>query len=129
MKCSAVLAFVLVLASVSAEAASNVSSKYDGVYDGAATPAPDMGAANCSAFVLRDVKLEKGAFKPGTTEGGASLSVGGFITEEGYVSAYMMRPGHLRAPLDGRLDAGVIVAGFIEPDSGCIGVVHLRARP
>ncbi len=129
MKCAAVLASALMLASVSAEAASNVSSKYDGVYDGDATPAPNMGAANCSAFVLRDVKLEKGAFKPGATEGGASLSVSGFITEDGYVSAYMMRSGHLRAPFDGRLDAGVIVAGFIEPDSGCIWVVHLQARP
>lgn len=127
MRLLSVLAAFLVLVSFSVEAASNVSAKYDGIYEGAATPAPGLGTANCLAFPLTDVRLEKGFFK--AARAGSNVSISGFITEEGYVSAHMARAGHQRSPLDGRLEDGLIVAGFIEFDSGCSWVVHLRPRP
>jgi hypothetical protein len=40
----------------------------------------------------------------------------------------MTRPGHQAAALDGRLEDGVIAAGFIESESGCVWVIHLTPQ-
>jgi hypothetical protein len=109
-----------------AHAASNVSAKYDGSYEGAATPALPMRTAGCPAFTLNGIAISNGFLK--TPQGEAAYAVSGFITEEGYVSAFLARAGHVRSALDGRMEDGVISAGFIESDSGCAWIVHLRRR-
>lgn len=109
-----------------AHAASNVSAKFDGTYEGAATPAPAISAAGCKPFIVSDIAISAGFLK---SPKGSGLTVSGFVTEEGYVSASLARAGRPSYPLDGRLEDGVISAGFIEVDSGCIWIVHLRRRP
>ena len=106
-----------------AAAASNVTNKYDGVYTGTAQPAPGTEVKGCLMFSVGDVTIARGFLR---TPKGADLPfVTGLITEEGYVAAFMARPGHARAAMDGRFDEDQIVAGFIEEDSGCVWVVHL----
>jgi hypothetical protein len=114
-------AFLLVFAGT-AQAASNVSSKFDGSYSGTAEPAPAMGAAGCGRFSL-DVTITRGILRAAPLS--APYIISGFITEEGYVAAYLTRSGHVRSALDGRWDEGVIVAGFIEADSNCMWVLRL----
>jgi len=120
---------LLVLATVAspAAAASNVTQKFDGVYAGSAQPATSVGTPDCSSFALAEVTIAGGFFKAPQNVDAPIIT--GFITEEGYVAAYLGRPGHQRAAMDGRFDNGEIVAGFIEPDSGCAWVVHLALRP
>ena len=122
------IAILLALtASVPVHAASNVSAKFDGVYEGAATPVPIAGAEGCTAFTLTEISISAGFLK--TAKGTPGPMVSGLITEQGYVAAFLTRPGHQRSPLAGRLEDGVISAGLIESDSGCAWIVHLRRRP
>lgn len=118
--------FLTLMAAPSVHAASDVRAKFDGVYEGAAMPVPAMGPAGCPTFTLSDVWITKGFFKKSVAAMGPVVE--GFITDEGYVSAFLTRPGHQRSALDGRLEDGVLSAGFIESDSGCVWVVHLRRR-
>lgn len=109
-----------------AQASSNVSGRYDGRYVGAAEPVPGMGPASCTGFTLGTISIEKGILRvPGR---GSGIGVSGYITEEGYVSAFMTRAGHEKSALDGRLQDDVIVAGFIEKDTGCAWTVHLTRQ-
>lgn len=110
-----------------AQASSNVSARYDGKYDGVAELVPYMGPANCSGFVLPTVSIEKGFLKVAGRD--AQIAISGFVTEEGYVSAFMTRAGHDRSALDGRLEDTIIAAGFIETDTGCVWTVHLTRQP
>lgn len=107
----------------SAYGASNVSSKYDGVYSGAAEPVTGMGAPNCPAFVIADVTIASGFLRTPQTTGQPTLS--GFITEDGYLSAYLARPGRPRFPMDGRLENQTITAGFIDTEDNCYWIVRL----
>jgi len=51
------------------------------------------------------------------------------VTEEGYVTGTMIRPGGRRYPLDGRIDGDTMVAGSIEEDAGCDWVLQLTRQP
>jgi len=126
MKCTHLTLTFLLLVAGTAQAASNVTTKFDGIYTSSAEPAPAMGAAGCPAFSLGEVNISRGFLR--TTPAPDRPVVTGFITEEGYVAAYVTRPGHSRSAMDGRLDEGVIVAGFIEGDSNCMWVVRLTPR-
>ncbi len=99
-------------------AASNVAHKLDGVYIGNAQPAPTVGTPGCPSFSLGEITIASGFFKIPQNAGEPVIT--GFITEEGYVAAHFARRDHLPAVMDGRFDNGEIVAGVIEPDSGCI---------
>jgi hypothetical protein len=116
----------LLVVAGSAQASSNVSGRYDGRYDGSAVPVAGMGPASCTGFSLATISIEKGILK--VPRGGAGIAISGFITEEGYVSAFMTRAGHERSALDGRLQDDLIVAGFIEKDTGCVWTVHLARQ-
>lgn len=116
-----------VVSSAHVGATSDVSAKFDGTYAGSAVPAPNMGGSGCTAFAIHEVSIIKGILRSGRDQ--AQPKTEGFITAEGYVSAFMTRAGHLRSPLDGRLENDVIVAGFIELDSNCHWIVKLaRSR-
>lgn len=120
-----VLTCALALAS-EALAASNVSARYDGVYTGKAFPTPGMSAPTCQPFEIPRVTIAKGFFGAGTASD--DIRISGFITEEGYVSAFMTRPGGQKYPLDGRLEDGRISAGFLEPAAGCAWIVELSSN-
>lgn len=110
----------------SAQGASNVSAKFDGIYEGEATPAVALEQAGCSAFAAGEVVIANGILKSRKTDGSPTIT--GFITEEGYVAAFMTRAGHQRSAMDGRHENCVIGVGFIESDSGCAWVVHLQQK-
>lgn len=107
-------------------AASDVSPKFDGVYLGAAAVVSGMGVAACAPFDVGEVTISRGFVKPGTDA--ALPRISGFITEEGYLAAVMTRSGRPTFPLEGRLEDGVIVAGFIDTTENCYWTVHLRRR-
>jgi hypothetical protein len=116
--------WALTALSAPAGATSNVSSRYDGIYSGEATPAPDMGASSCASFSIGQVVISKGFLR--TPKSADQPAIRGLITEEGYVAAWMTRPGYKRLALDGRLEANVISAGYIDEAQNCFWVVHLN---
>lgn len=116
--CAALIAFW----TGTANAASDVSAQFDGVYAGTAEPAPAMGRAGCGAFQIPSVTIAKGFFQ---TTSGAQPSVTGFVTADGYVSASLTRPGRPRLALDGRLEGDTISAGLIDAEDNCYWVVRL----
>ena len=119
----AVLACALMLAT-EAVATSNVSARYDGIYTGKAFPTPGMSAPTCQPFEIPRVTIAKGFLRAGATSD--EIRISGFITEEGYVAAFMTRPGGQKYPLDGRLEDGRISAGFLEPAAACAWIVELK---
>ena len=109
-----------------AAATSNVSARFDGIYDGEAVPAPEMGNPECLSFRVDGMVIRQGIFH--STSGAEQPVIGGFITEEGYVSARLARASHKAFPMDGRLEDGIIVAGFIAADEDCDWVLRLQRR-
>lgn len=118
------LSLALGVAEVAA-AASNVSSKYDGVYSGAAMPARTGVQSECAEFAVGNITIAGGIFKSPASQ---FPKVSGFVTEEGYVASFLTRSGHGRSAMDGRIVDGVIVAGLIEEDSGCMWTVRLEKQ-
>lgn len=94
---------------------SGVSSAFDGLYLGAVR----SSAGGCPAFDIGPVTIKDGAL---SSEAGAP-EIKGFITAEGYVQAVMTRDG-VTGPLDGRLDNGMISAGYMS--GPCAWIVELR---
>lgn len=109
------VALLLSLLAAPAFGFSGVSSAFDGVYLGAVR----ASAGGCPAFDIGRVTISKGALKSETGE----PAISGFITEEGYVQATLSRNGNT-GPLDGRLDNGMISAGYM--DGTCAWIVELR---
>lgn len=120
------LTLMTLLVAGTAQAESNVSNKFDGVYQGNAMPVVGMSTSACPELQLPEVTIAKGFLK--SAKDPSQPAVSGFITEEGYVAAFMARAGQQRSAMDGRFEAGVISAGFIEATSGCMWVVHLWPR-
>ena len=112
---SASALLLLCLASAPAFAASGVTSAFDGVYLGAVRST----AGDCPAFDVGRVTISQGALRSAP---GAPI-ISGIITEEGYVQATMNRTG-IPGALDGRLDSGMISAGYME--GNCAWIVELR---
>lgn len=108
-------------------AASNVSAKFDGIYAGEAKPAPLKSAPACASIPIAEVRVAKGFLS--VSKNPEHLTVTGLITAEGYVAAFLTRPGHSRSPMDGRYEENTIIAGLIESDSDCSWVVYLTRRP
>lgn len=94
---------------------SGLTTNFDGVYLGAV----HTSSGSCPAFEVGRVTISNGALK--SDSGDASIS--GIITEEGYVAATLSRNG-TTARMDGRLDNGMISAGYV--DGACAWVVELR---
>jgi hypothetical protein len=109
-------------------AASDVSARFDGVYAGSAEPAPAMGRTGCGVFPVAPVTIANGFFQTAADAAQASITAG-FITADGYVSAYLTRPGRPRFAMDGRLDGQIIIAGFIDTDENCYWIVRLTKMP
>jgi len=122
---SGVVAFA-VMTAAAAQAASNVSAKFDGRYAGIAAPAP-LSPVACSTLQFDHLAISGGFVS--TPRGGSDPISSGFITEEGYFTAIITRPGHRPTPMDGRLVDGTIIAGVMECDSGCAWVIHLERKP
>ncbi len=114
------------LLGVCARAASDVSARYDGRYSGSAKPVPNMGSSECRAFAIDGVKVEKGFFL--SSGASAQPAVKGFITEEGYVAAWMARPGGMAYAMDGRLEGSTIIAGYIDSAANCYWTVYLAKQ-
>lgn len=94
---------------------SGTTSNFDGVYLGAV----HTSAGNCPAFEIGRVTISNGALKSDTGE----AAISGIITQEGYVAATLSRNG-TTARMDGRLDNGMISAGYM--DGACAWIVELR---
>jgi len=124
-KTIAAMASAFLCAGTAANAASNVTAQFDGIYAGTAQPTPAFGSG-CEAFVIDNVKIVNG-FLTSTGDAG-HRAVRGFITEEGYVAAYM-QDRDKRYAMDGRLVEGVIVAGFIVDTPPCAWVLRLIKQP
>lgn len=122
-----IITFAILLTAAPAFAGSNVSPKFDGRYAGSAQPVAGMSRDGCEPLDLKDVSIAKGVLRSAANAGGPT--VGGFITEECYVAGRMARPGGKQYSMDGRLEDGVITAGFIEAESGCAWIVHLVPLP
>ncbi|MHB1205527.1 MAG: hypothetical protein ACYCZX_08170 [Rhodospirillaceae bacterium] len=125
----AAVAVAFLLPAVGALAASNVSAKYDGVYSGQAVTVPAMSTGACPSFDIGPVTIAKGFLR--SEKAPNQPAVNGFITEEGYLQASLVRPDGTKKPLDGRLENGIISAGLIDGVAGCAWLVelHLRAPP
>ncbi len=115
---SASALLLLCLASAPALASSDVSSAFDGVYLGTIR----SSAGNCPAFEIGHVTISQGALH---SEPGAP-AISGIITAEGYVQATLARDG-VSGPLDGRLENGVISAGY--KSGACAWIVEFRPAP
>jgi hypothetical protein len=109
--------------------AQNVSAQYDGVYLGVAKPnaALSTATAPCVPFVIGKVTIARGNLKADTAASAAAIN--GIITGEGYVQATMAFPGGVKSPLDGRLENGLITAGFLDAGSGCAWLIELKRAP
>jgi hypothetical protein len=105
-------------------ASSNVTAKFDGDYAGVAEAMPDTDKPECRSFAIGNVTITKGFIHTPTVPGQSLVS--GFITEQGYVTGRLKRPDHQAGAMDGRLVEGVIVAGFIEDETGCVWIVRLK---
>lgn len=105
----------LCLFAAPALAFSGVSSAFDGVYLGAVR----ASTGGCPAFDIGHVTIKDGALR---SEAGAP-EISGIITAEGYVQATLTRDG-VAGPLDGRLDNGIISAGYMS--GNCAWIVELR---
>ena len=110
------------------QAANTVSTKYDGIYTGQATPNAILSpATSCEPLVVGKVTIAQGNLRTEAVPRVAWIT--GLITEDGYVQGSMARPGGPRSPLDGRLDGDAIIAGFMEAGSGCVWLIELKRRP
>ena len=106
---------LLSLIAMPALAASSVTSAFDGNY----LAAVRSSAGGCPAFDIGAVTIKNGALQSAPGE----PVISGFITEEGYVQATLNRNGASGA-LDGRLDDGMISAGY--RDGACAWIVEMR---
>jgi hypothetical protein len=120
---SIIFALVAGISATPAYAASDVSPIYDGIYEGLATPVPWMSAPACTSHRFEDIRIRAGIVKLAATP--ARPGMAGFITEEGYLSAFMVLSDNRRFPMDGRQEDGAIVAGAIDDKSGCAWIVNL----
>ncbi len=108
----AAVAVAFLLPAVGALAASNVSAKYDGVYSGQAVTVPAMSTGACPSFDIGPVTIAKGFLR--SEKAPNQPAVNGFITEEGYLQASLVRPDGTKKPLDGRL----VVTGLVQLQAG-----------
>ncbi len=116
-----VLSALAVLAATSVMAAGNVSPAYDGTYTGQAVPAPAMSSPACNAFPLAPVTITQGSIRSGG--GGAALQ--GFVTQDGFVTGHLDRPGKPRMVIEGRFTGGDFSGGAVDDTTACAWTVKL----
>jgi hypothetical protein len=122
---NSVLVLAIAMIAMPVLAASGISAKYDGKYQGTASVNSATSSTSCSSYRLDDVSIEQGALSSANPD----LAVKGFITEEGFLDASVTPAGGNTAELDGRLEDGAIVAGAIDPATGCSWIVKLEKVP
>ncbi len=109
--------FTIIAAAVlsTAQAASAVSSKFDGQYNGVAVPSPGASALACQGFALAPVSISQGAL----SSEGVGAHVEGFVTEEGFVTGKLTRPGKNPSTFEGRFVNGKFAGGVIDDTERC----------
>lgn len=102
-------------------AAQMVSYNYDGVYLGAAAPAPGLSEPFCKPLPLNRIEIRNGALR---AYDGARQSVKGIVTNNGFFNADYYFPGRQGIVFEGVIDHGGRLTGGIM-DGGCAWVADL----
>ncbi len=106
-----------------ADATSDISARYDGLYRGAAAPVPGFGAAVCPSFAIDSLRIERGLFKVSGSLDQPTFE--GFITAEGFISGFFYRDRAKRQTFEGRIQDSHFSAGFIDEAAGCAWTANL----
>jgi hypothetical protein len=109
-------------AAVAANAASDVSDRFDGRYSAEIRIAQGMSGPGCPSLLAAPISIEKGIFKAT----GNMPSFKGFVTDEGFMTGQLVRPGQNSLLFEGRFSDGVFSGGLIDEAAKCAWLVTLH---
>lgn len=125
------LLMAVLFAATSALAASGVSPKFDGRYEGALTPATKSDPQRCPAVTIDEFVVKGGYVRPPAKVADIQTIIfDGFVTEEGFVSGHFRLPGGERNTFEGRMvpdeNGTLLSGGLTDQASGCAYLMELQ---
>lgn len=131
LKFGLVLLIALIFTAADAFSASGVSPKFDGLYEGALTPASDSNPKMCAAVTVDEFVVKGGYVRPPAKVSDVQTVIfDGFVTEEGFVTGHFRLPGGERNEFEGRMVAEangtMLSGGLTDKESGCAYLLELR---
>jgi len=131
LKFGLVLLIALIFTAADAFSYSGVSPKFDGLYEGAMTPASTSKPQQCPAVTVSEFVVKGGYVRPPAKIADVQRVIfDGFVTEEGFVTGHFRLPGGDRNEFEGRMVAeenGTLLSGGLsDKESGCAYLLELR---